>query len=64
MGMSEQEYFKFQLREQKKIVENAYRNDPTNTSYVFYGTYGKVVWTIESGGRWTYEVQPPRTKRG
>lgn len=61
MGMSEQEYFQFQLSEQRKTVIQAYKLDPNNTTYVFYGSYGKVIWTLE-GGEWVHEVQSPRTK--
>lgn len=62
MGMTEGDYLHFQLNEQLKIVKDAYRKDPKNTSYVFYGSYGKVTWTRENG-EWGYALQPPRTKK-
>lgn len=62
MGMTEQEYFQFQLQEQKKMVQQAYKTDPDNVSYVFYGYYGKVVWTLNDG-QWTHEIQSTRTRK-
>lgn len=60
--MSQEEYFQFIVREQRKTVTEAARKDGTHSVYHFYGYYGKIVWTHEDG-TWKYEVQPPSSRQ-
>lgn len=57
MTMTRDEYLEFVFSEHRKVLQKDHRNARAGQQVVFYGSFGRAVYTRGTDGTWDREIK-------
>lgn len=60
MTMTREEYLEFLFAEHLKVIKKEQKNAEPGSQVVFYGTFGRAIYTRQPDGTWERTIKPIR----